>query len=227
MKLIKHSWPLLFVILLSATPARSQHYIGVIGGVNYANLNIDLEPPDDDFDRLTRFGLGAVVGLNLHKNLTLHFEPMYLRKGGKQRAFALELGNAEFSYKAATIEIPVFLKAGIDSGVLRPYLLAGPIFGLILDTSLEVKAAGLELEGDADEISKTVEFGLGFGGGLDLSVGKHTIFVEGRYTFGLTRVNKDGTVPVQAGDITQNIELEGATVKTTGLQIMTGFAFSI
>lgn len=227
MKLIKHSWPLLFVILLSATPARSQHYVGVIGGVNYANLNIDLEPPDDDFDRLTRFGLGVVVGLNLHKNLTLHFEPMYLRKGGKQSDFDLELGNAEFIFKTATIEVPVFLKVGIDSRVLRPYLLAGPIFGFILDTSLEVEAAGLEFKGDADQIVKTVEFGLGFGGGLDLSVGKHTIFLEGRYTFGLNNINKGGTVPVQAGSVSETIEIDGTSVKTTGLQIMTGFAFSI
>ncbi|MCG8606186.1 PorT family protein, partial [bacterium] len=168
---------LLWFAVVFCHPAQAQNYVGVVGGVNLSNLDIDPNP-GIDFDRLNRMAIGGVIGLQLVNHLKLHIEPMYLQKGAVLRNFDLSLGNSEFKYKVEAFELPVFLRVDLTSSRIQPYLLAGPTAGVITNTTVEVAASGIEFEGDADNIAKTIDFGVGFGGGLSLQVGGQALFLE-------------------------------------------------
>ena len=125
---------------------------------------------------------------------------MYLQKGAKQNLIDASFGNAEFRFKGDIIEVPVFLKLDFNAGSIHPYLMAGPTVGFIVNSTLEIAGAGSEFKGDADDIIKTLDFGLGFGGGLSLPFGRNFVFLEARYTIGLSNINEGGTVQLKSGN---------------------------
>ncbi|NQV17949.1 MAG: PorT family protein [Armatimonadetes bacterium] len=195
-----------FLAICVVLPASTQVNFGVLGGLNLANISMD---PDEglDFSNRTAFGFGVVLDYSLNESITLHLEPMYLQKGT----------NVEFSfwgekYKmeiiAANLEIPVMLKNAFGTADIKPYVMAGPIIGFNL--SAKAKNNGVAEE-DIKDYIKNVEFGLGFGAGVNLPMGNNSIFLETCYAFGLTNVN-DGLNP-------------GTDIKTKGLQIFVGITF--
>ena len=217
---------LLWFAVVFCHPARAQNYVGVVGGVNLSNLDIDPNP-GIDFDRLNRMAIGGVIGLQLVNHLKLHIEPMYMKKGAVLRNFDLSLGNSEFKYKVEAFELPVFLRVDLTSSRIQPYLLAGPTAGVITNTTVEVAASGIEFEGDADNIAKTIDFGVGFGGGLSLQVGGQALFLEGRYSLGLVNINEGGDVSLESENLPQVITIDPDDVSTRGFQVMAGIVFSL
>ncbi len=220
-----HCLAVLFILLPAAFPVHAQNYVGLIGGVNISNITVDAD--DSDFDSMNRLGLGGIVGFKLNENFTLHLEPMYLQKGAKQNLADPGFGDAEFRFKGDIIELPVFLKLDINAGAIHPYLLAGPTVGFIMNSDLEIEGGGVEFKGDAGEIIKTLDFGLGFGGGLRIPLGRNSFFVEGRYTVGLRNINDGGVVQVSAGNISDTLDIDPDDVKTKGFQIMAGVTFPL
>ena len=71
---------------------------------------------------------------------------------------------------------------------------------------------------DLKDQTKSVEFGVGFGGGVRVPMGNYQVFVEARYALGLTKVNDpaDETDPLSEVDI-----------KTKGIQVFAGFVIPV
>ena len=210
------------VLLLGVSQMRAQGiYWGLIGGLNFAELKVkNAEGVYRPTSPRTLFGIGGVIGFELNKNVSLHLEPMYLQKGSTILATR---NDPNWDLTMAFLEIPVFLKLSLGK-TIRPYVLAGPTFGFLLSSKGEFVMDGEAFKGDLKDITKSFDVGLGFGAGLSFPLGKTFVFVEGRYTLGLSDLFKAGTVEWKSGNISVPGEgLEGNEMFTKGFQVMVGF----
>jgi len=217
-------------VLFMAISAGAQQRIGFVGGVNLAKLTYEDEIGGHvDFSNRTVFGLGAVLDLSLGNNTALRLEPMYLQKGANtNNPFDPQVDPEEDIFdvqsKLSYLEVPVFLKFTLETSTVQPYVMSGPTLGLILSSKLEVRAFGASFKADLLDITKTIDFGLGFGAGLSIPIGNNAIFVEGHYTLGLYNIAEEG----KAGDEFTPFEFEeGQDLKTRGIQIMAGMTFPL
>ncbi len=186
--------------LITVLPATAQVNFGVIGGLNLANLSVD---PDQgvDISNRTAVGIGGVLSFGVGETLALQLEPMFLQKGAK----ATVQGFGETELKSSYIEVPAMLKFAFGSSDTKPYFMAGPTVGFLL-------SAKVEDESVKDDV-KSIDFGLAFGGGVSLPMGNNTVFVEGRYSLGLSDINDDSS--------------DDTEIKTKGIQIMAGITFPL
>jgi len=177
----------------------------------------------------TLFGFGGVLDLPVGKNVTLRVGPQYLQKGSKARAESEKLAD----YTITFLEIPAFIKYEFGTGPMRPSFLAGPTLGLVLS------AKGFDFEeGDSEidwkDFTKSPEFGLAFGGGLNFSAGANVIFVEVRYALGLNNIFNSQAFEDRLEREVENavgedviVELEEIKIKTRGFQILAGVTFPL
>ena len=87
--------------------------------------------------------------------------------------------------------------------------MAGPSIGLLTSANL-VNSEGVKQNEKSD--TRTLDFGVGVGGGVKLPKGNKTFFAEVRYVLGLVNINKE------AGE---------STVKNRGLQVVAGVTITI
>jgi Outer membrane protein beta-barrel domain len=201
-------------VLLSA-PAWAEVRVGVLGGANIARFAVDKEDPDVTFSSKTFLAAGAMVDVGFNDKLSLQLEPMYLEKGGKVELRNFFGDDFTASLRISYIELPVFLKVSKPTGTVRPYLIAGPSLGYRTEVKTKDEATGEEeTTDDADETFEKWDFGVGAGGGLSFNVGRSTVFAEGRYTWGLTTVNKE-------------LDPEDSKLKNRGVQVLAGFTFPV
>ena len=221
-----------FMVLLCAVgfvmPAHAQVKLGVIGGLNLANISFDPAAGSSP-SRATAFGAGGVVQFRLAENVALQLEPMYLQKGARQEG-SFEFGfddtgsdsslsfNVDVKAKLNYLELPVMLKLEIGTGSTRPYVMAGPTIGYRLSAKETGSVSGPgfneQIDEDVKDLTKSMDFGLGFGAGVNFPAGRNTVFVQGRYALGLANINNDP-------------EDTETKLKTNGLQVMAGVAFPI
>jgi opacity protein-like surface antigen len=172
-----------------------------------------------DFTSHTGLGIGGVLDIRLSENVALRLEPMYLQKGA---AFVSDLVDPDFSevtFKAAYLEAPLFLKITFGASAIRPYVLAGPVIGFNMSSSLN--APGLDVE--TDGIVKSTDFGLGFGAGVSFPAGNNSLFIEGRYALGLADVAKAGAIELMG----EQLAVDDVEIKTRGIQLMAGITFPL
>ena len=207
-------------LFAAAMPASAQHYAGIVGGLNIANLdaNRETDESNDDLSNVNRPGFGAVVGLGLRETTFLHLEPMYLEKGAMLKYDDAQLGQVEADLKSRFIEVPVLLRQDLSAGATRPFLMAGPTFGFNLSSKANLQGSNPEAEEvDLKDLTRTVDVGLMFGGGVSVPMQRGALFFEGHYALGLTDVLDDGEVEVEG----VARELSG-DVKHRGLQVKAG-----
>lgn len=190
----------LLALFMVNQPAGAQNAVGVLGGLNLAN--VATPDPDEELSNRTGFGFGGILDIGIGQNIALRLEPMYLQKGSKVELLGEE-ANFEFDY----FELPVMVKFAFGTSDSKPYVMAGPNIGFLLSAKI---TNGEEL--DIKEFLKNLDFGLGFGAGVSFAIGSNSFFVEGRYALGLTNITDD------PGD-------EDAELKTKGIQIFAGFTF--
>jgi hypothetical protein len=215
------------------SPAEAQVDVGIVGGLNFADLNLDIADMGDDLsmdlDGLTSYGIGAVVDVPVYKNIYIRLEPMYLKRGGGLQAdIPFDLPNIGLSVEFSYIELPFLLRAEFGDAV-RPYILAGPTFGFLLDSYVTVEALGIGLRCSVKEIMKTFHPGITYGAGIRYPVGDFCLFLEGRYTLGLSNIIADGPFSIQVGQetIKESISEDAVEMKTKGLQLMVGITMPL
>ncbi len=200
-----------FVLLLAlciVLPASAQVHLGVLGGLNLANLSVD---PDEgvDFSSRTAFGFGGVLDYDLGEYIALHLEPMYLQKGTETTEDGVDV-----EFKLAYLELPLLFKYTFGTSDTKPYVMAGPTIGFNLSAKVKGSEGGVSAEIDIKDETKSIDFGLGFGAGVSLPMGNNSIFVEARYALGLTNIFDDPADP-------------DTDVKTKGIQIFAGITFPL
>ena len=138
------------------------------------------------------------------------------------------ISGIDFTFKSSFIEVPVLLKTEFGNTV-RPYLLIGPTIGFLLNSSIEAEVLGFGLRCDMKDVTESINLGFTVGTGVRFPAGTWSLFIDGRYTFGLLDIYKKGTFEIGAGPvtITETIIEEDQIMKTRGLQIMLGVTIPV
>ncbi|MDQ6829914.1 MAG: PorT family protein [Gemmatimonadota bacterium] len=184
------------IVLVAATAgvARAQAFtVGVIAGVNRANLG---GSDAGHYDARTGLIIGGTISRTLTDVFAVELQGLYSQKGGE--APAVEgTGGVHLDY----FEVPLLLKAMLPvspSQAIRPYLIAGPAvaFRIKCDLGSDVSGSGGRIDCDdpllgGEAKSKSVDYGLLFGGGTDIRFGGGALRLEVRYDLGLSTI--DGT----------------------------------
>jgi len=204
--------------------------IGIIGGLNFADMYFPNSQEEDD-QRVTSllvYGAGAVLDMHLYKNLALRIEPMYLQKGGTIEKGNDPINQPEGKITSSAIELPILIQYAIGNKV-KPFLIAGLTLGFNLKSDIEFDLTGLKFTGDMKDVTESFDLGATFGGGLQVPVGFGQIFLEGRYTYGLINQRKDGTVTVSSNGFQFEMESNKEEDKYTnrGFQLLLGVTFQI
>lgn len=216
---------MLFAFCLVLPVSAQNCYVGVLGGLNFADMDVVGDGEDQEVSSHRVFGAGGVFGIDLNSNFSLQLYPMYLQKGG---IMEIDDSDPDIKFNMAFLEMPLFLKAALGKNI-RPYVLAGPTFGFLLTSECEAEINDLAIEADLKDITKKLDVGIGLGGGVGFPLWKGSIFLEGRYTFGLNNLNKGGLIAFKADDviITTHEVNEQDEFKNKGFQIMAGFTLPL
>ncbi len=213
------------IIILSQTLA-AQHRIGVIGGLNIADLRIT-EPDDgsvEESSRDNKFGIGGLFALDIGQQFYLQIQPTYLVKGGTA---VPDPGDPEFRFTANYLEIPLLIQKTFGTTV-KPYVLGGPTLGFLLSNEVDAELNGTEFTADLKDVSETLDFGLTVGAGVLFPINNFVLFLESRYTHGISDVLEGGPIQFKAGDLVLDEELEPEVeVRTRGISIMTGISIPL
>lgn len=160
-------------------------HAGIKGGVNIANLSVD----DAELaDSRNGMAVGGWVQLPVAPMFSVQPEAYFSMKGDSQ-----EDAGVTQSLNLSYLEVPVLAKAtfGAPGSPISPSLFAGPSFGINLSSKGEVEGAGAGFDGETDykDVTKSTEFGLVLGGGVEFG----NVGIDVRYNKGLTNVSDDGS----------------------------------
>jgi hypothetical protein len=182
------------VALAAPEGVRAQGTMGLKGGLNVSTLSVD-DPanPDLGFDSQTDFVVGAFLQCASSGWFALQAEALYSQNGAKTRG-----EDPEVKLNLNYLRVPVLLMARLASreSPMYPILYAGP--QVAFETRCQVTG-----EQDGDSVSfgcedpelgdpletKSIEFGLVFGGGLEILFSRLTAQLDARYNLGLTNLN--------------------------------------
>ncbi len=210
---------IMFYVLSTHNVVNAQNNrIGVIGGLNFANTVDDGEVQEF----ITEFGLGGFVEYSINDKVSITIEPMYLPKGSQ---YSTEFSDFTYKgeHKMKYFEILFPLKSYFGSRHSKPYLLAGPTLGFHLSSKVITSSGGASTEVDGKNLTKTIDVGFCLGGGFNFFIGNLSTFIEARYVLGLMDIQKSGEYTIMGYT---NTEPEHE-IKTRGIQIMTGFSFTL
>ena len=160
-------------------------------GINLANESWDPDPSAN----ASGFSLGIHTGLIagaqfdnwFNGDWALSVQLLYDQKGTTETVPGGS-GNFDLGY----LEIPIFVKAALATGSVRPYLFAGPSIGLLLSASVVANGQTTDLKSDYNSVDFSIVGGAGVA--FDVSAGT-MVFFDAGYALGLTDIDKnsDGT----------------------------------
>ena len=225
---------LFFILILAAVTgtqvnAQQQMRVGIIGGLNFSDLNLDNvrfgKSFSNDISSITTFSVGTVLEFNIYENVYVQIEPMYTERGGAPK---IPIPFVNLTYKSSYIEFPVLFKAKVGKSI-SPYILGGASLGFMLESGLTAEALGFDLNMDIENLTESFNFGIEFGLGVEIPVEELTLFVESRYTVGLKNILKSGTVPFNDNslDLIPDFKIDNSSITTRDFRIITGMTFPL
>jgi hypothetical protein len=198
-----------------ASPGLAQMTAGVKGGIDFANLGGDVT----DTDSKLGFSAGAFLGIDLHEYFRLQFEGQFVQKGMQ---FTEEGVDVKFKLNYVELLVPATLTIPMENSAITPRLYAGPSVAFELSCKATGEEGGESESFDCADVpppdgpfdTKSVDFGVFFGGGVDIAVGSGAVTLDVLYNLGLANIN----------------DTEGETdfeIKNKNIQILVGYAFGL
>ncbi|MDT8435700.1 MAG: porin family protein [Gemmatimonadota bacterium] len=202
---------------LPATGLAQDLAIGVKGGLAITDLDVDAADPADEVDTETSTGLvgGAFLTIGLGERFFVQPEVLYSQKGAEfsdpVEGFTAEL---ELDY----IEVPVLfgVRFPLVGSPIEPRIFAGPAVAFEASCDVSGDEGGVSVNLDCDEFgidTKSTDFGVLGGAGVNIGVGGFDIVLDARYVLGLADL-----------DDTTGSEDD---VKNRAFQFMGGVAFPL
>jgi opacity protein-like surface antigen len=189
-------------VVAATTPALAQTQVswsaGPKAGLNMAKL---FGSDAEDIDEF-RYGFvgGGFIRAQMHENFAIQAEALYTQKGGK----ATE-GSNEFKATADYIEIPVMAMGLFPAGDKATVtVMAGPAISFLTTAKLDENGT----ETDVKDDTKSVDFGIQFGVGVDIEATETVIImINAGYNLGLMKIDdsdagldiKNGVLGLTAG----------------------------
>lgn len=159
----------------TAPALHGQTTLGVRGGVSGASISGDFGDLVDDNNR-TGFTGGVFLDWGAKNLIGFQVGAAYTQKGAE-----LDFGDFVDDLSLAYLEIPAVVKVGLPLGTIKPSLFGG--VGLGFNVSCD--AGGDDC---GDDVSGTEWSGI-FGADVAFYLGSFSIWVDGRYHYGLNDVS--------------------------------------
>lgn len=201
MNTIKQIITSLFIIILfiSSTHAQSSTAFGAkLGWVNSGFLGEDTNNQDK------KPGMNAGLFLNITSdNGIIGFQPevLYTLKSSSFQAAKLKE-----EYKLSYLKTPLLLKASVPISSFRPNVFAGPYASFKLDETYTYTDLLTGVSVEESNNTKSIDYGIVFGGGIDFDLGSVLLTSDVRYDLGLQEL-EDVEEPkdVRNGDFSVNV----------------------
>ena len=196
----------LAVVFVSSGAALAQEQpaaVGLKAGVNLANLNFEGDGETVSLDQRKGVVGGLFVVWPANSRFALQTEALYSQKGAQ-----MEEGGDSAKIKLDYIDVPVL--ARISSPLSRGtsfHAFAGPSFGFRVSAKSESSFDGEEESEDIDDDVERFDLGLVAGAGVEMG----RFVIDGRYTWGLSNINK--------------IESDDVKIKNRVFAVMAGIRF--
>jgi len=165
---------------LVATQSQAQITLGARGGVSVASASLDIE---ETFSTANTTGFTGGAFLDFSGGLIgLQVAAQYTQKGSK-----LDVNQIASDFSLANLEIPAVVKIGLPLGMLKPSIFGGAGASFVMSCDRLEGATEVDCK---DEVKSTEWLGIA---GADLAVylGGISLWVDGRYHFGLSNVSEE------------------------------------
>ena len=173
---MKKTISLIAMIVAFSIPSFAQSGGGLKAGLSVSNLKVTSDGFGFDFSSRIGFHGGLYYHFFLGEHFAIQPELLYSLKGAKLSVMGFE-ANTNLDY----IDIPLLARYQVTDLI---NLHAGPQVGLLI-------AANSVVDGEKEDIKEeltTLDFGLAFGGGVDLPMGLNFTV---RYVLGLSNIAAD------------------------------------
>jgi hypothetical protein len=173
------------LVLASATPSFAQgHTWGLKGGVNLATIKID----EDGTDYGYRVGVvaGGYYTLPLGSRLEVQPEGLFSQQGSKPKT-----GDITSTIALDMLTVPVLVKFRFSPPGHGLAVYGGPSASFRLRARAISEFGSSKVDLDVSDQVKSTDFGVAAGAMFEK--GRWTL--DGRYTFGLTKLNEDAADP--------------------------------
>ncbi len=184
----------------TANASMAQLYVGVKGG-GTLNTVSGKAAEGSKKDMLFGYGFGALVNYGFSRSFSLQPEVMFIQKGGKTSS---ETTDDFTQLKANYIEIPILAKAQFGGEKFKGFVVLGPYASYWVGGKTKTNILGAEsnesinFDNDIDDDGyrqNRIDVGLSGGLGMQYAIGRGNIFLDARYGFGLSDMNRYKTDP--------------------------------
>lgn len=165
--------------------AAQQNMVGVKGGFIAAEVTGDFA---DDFSSRTGFGFGGFLQVMVGPNFSIQPEALYLAKGASEDDAEVRLNY---------LQIPVLVQYHLPTPGVSPRVFAGPSLAFEVSCDIEDGSFSASCEDEGVD-TKSADFGLVFGAGVDIPAGGVVVTLDGRYDMGVTNIGEDAD---ELGDV--------------------------
>jgi hypothetical protein len=173
------------------TKSSKKVHIGAGGefGLNIATMAVG---PSDITGKTSRTGVmfGGIVTFAFNDWIALQPSIRYSMKGVGQDTQDNNNQAVTITDKFDYLEVPVYLRFSIPTGtIFTPNLLFGPVLGIMVAKKYEVSGVNYSQSGTISD-TKSIDFGLGFGGGGRFTLGPGDAFLNVLYNLGFNSAVK-------------------------------------
>lgn len=190
-------------------------------GLNMANIRGDVSEQYKEVS--SKPGLSGGIGIDFCFKEKISIEPelLYAPKGHKWL-----VDNLVFVNTLSYLEMPILFKMNVPGYRTTPSIYVGPSFGLLLSSKVtEEKNKESANEENEDTVKeepqwKKFDFGIAVGSALYVPVNYGSIFIDLRYTFGFSDINKNAYAAYD--------EVENANkfdIKNGAFSVLLGYEF--
>jgi hypothetical protein len=184
-------------------------------GAAFTSLNYSEEsslPSWIHKNSLLQFTGGVGFELSFTTNFALELDIMYAPGGAEWKGTIMGVTITE-TYKGYGVSMPILLKVSFLPGT-TPYVIAGGTLAYTTSQKAIVDESGAVTYHDENDVTDDVnrfQYGLVFGGGVEIAIASMNFLVEGRYGLGLSNLIKHPS--------------PGETAKTSNILILIGYKF--
>ena len=175
---------LVLAVIGLATPSTASAQVGVLVGLNVANVDFDVSDTSVSVNGDSRTGFVAGLSFNMpiQQMFSVEVDALFAQKGTKFSATEggfTDTAKINLNY----VDIPVLAKVNVTgSAPVGVHLLAGPSFNFKVSEKFDPEDAA-----DSEDSIEKMETALVFGGGVHVGAFR----VDLRYGIGLTNIVKD------------------------------------
>ncbi|TMI62943.1 MAG: PorT family protein [Bacteroidetes bacterium] len=150
--------------------------LGIKAGVNIANIHVEGEDDNNEYDSRTGFHIGGLAHIHLSDHFAVQPEIVYSTEGAEATGVKL---------KRDYINVPVLVQYMINDGFR---LQTGPQVGFLVSAKNEIG----DTEVDVKDNVNTVGFAWSFGASYLTKIG---VGFDARYNLGITNINENNSIP--------------------------------